>query len=62
MTLTLDIVLSDIADIDKALDAARALYLSAPDYDSRAKARGQIDELLDKRLVLMRRRDDLYRG
>lgn len=57
MTLTLDILLADIASLDTDLDKTRALWLYTKDYDDKLALRAQIDRLLDDRLVLMKKRD-----
>ena len=52
-------VLWQITLVDQLLETTRRLLLGAVDAATKAKAREQINLLLDRRLELMRSRDDL---
>lgn len=52
-------MISAIAAIDSALSVHRSVYMGDKDPEARAKARTQIDKLLDQRFPLMKRRDEL---
>ena len=55
----LDDILSQIAGVDSALDIARKLWLDAENDEERVKYRVKLDGLLDQRLPLMARRDQI---